>query len=673
MVGKTKTTSKASPDQDNPVAKSKKSPGRPKSPGRSKSPGRPKSPGRTKSPARTSPSRTRPETVKATSETPTRSSTRTRSPARLRNTSPTTSTPRSTPILTPSRRSPIRRSPARLVKEPSEDKERDIPLVRPRKKIIVDTDTDSDNAESVPEKLEKPKAMVRGRSRRKDFEIEPEDKGELKAVETEGADSIGLVHRFTRASQNREIERVVHLKHFDSVTITKRLGEFSDEDDVLIKKSQTELQEFSDTKNLVEFGGLYGALISIVALPVFVIALNVICNEEHCSFTKLPDLKGIKSLSTYFNATASLCFVAYLTLVALLSALPFGGLKVAALPNKHGKFCYVMNGLFSCIVLLLIGGALELRRVPIADFMIVHTLPLLVASIFCGIVVSVYAYVRSFYAPVSALNAYVIGKPGVYGFFLGREVNPRIFSTIDLKLLFFRSCIFGTIFIDFAFLYNSLDISSATKISENKAFDPKLLHLQQTLLIYVLLHSIIGLDILIFESVWVSSFEAGQEAFGYLTVMGFLTYPFISSLIPKHIISHGVELASWKLVLISLTFSLGYILYRASNNQKDAFRKNPYSPALSHLETIPTTQGKKLLISGFWGIVRHPNYLGDILMHLSFVPFVWCAPPILYPVGVILLLIHRSVRDNARCRLKYGAAWDRYCNRVKHVLIPKVF
>lgn len=129
-------------------------------------------------------------------------------------------------------------------------------------------------------------------------------------------------------------------------------------------------------------------------------------------------------------------------------------------------------------------------------------------------------------------------------------------------------------------MYTSLDISSAINGPENK-FDPKLLHLQPTLLVYVLLHSIIALDTLIFESAWVSSLDAGQEAFGYMVVMGYLTYPFVTSLIPKYIVNHGVELAPWKLVLISIAFSLGYILYRASNNQKDAFRKNPYSPALS--------------------------------------------------------------------------------------------
>ena len=34
-------------------------------------------------------------------------------------------------------------------------------------------------------------------------------------------------------------------------------------------------------------------------------------------------------------------------------------------------------------------------------------------------------------------------------------------------------------------------------------------------------------------------------------------------------------------------------------------------------ETILTATGRQLLVSGWWGLVRHPNYLGDILMALS--------------------------------------------------------
>ena len=40
---------------------------------------------------------------------------------------------------------------------------------------------------------------------------------------------------------------------------------------------------------------------------------------------------------------------------------------------------------------------------------------------------------------------------------------------------------------------------------------------------------------------------------------------------------------------------------------------------LSDLETLPTAGGRKLLISGWWGLVRHPNFLGEILINWSWV------------------------------------------------------
>lgn len=41
-------------------------------------------------------------------------------------------------------------------------------------------------------------------------------------------------------------------------------------------------------------------------------------------------------------------------------------------------------------------------------------------------------------------------------------------------------------------------------------------------------------------------------------------------------------------------------------------------PCLSPgLETIPTATGRQLLVSGWWGMVRHPNYLGDLIMALA--------------------------------------------------------
>lgn len=59
------------------------------------------------------------------------------------------------------------------------------------------------------------------------------------------------------------------------------------------------------------------------------------------------------------------------------------------------------------------------------------------------------------------------------------------------------------------------------------------------------------------------------------------------------------------------------------------------------LKTIHTSTGKNLLVSGWWGFVRHPNYLGDLIMALAWslpcgkltVLFLWLLMGNVSPVG----------------------------------------
>lgn len=43
-----------------------------------------------------------------------------------------------------------------------------------------------------------------------------------------------------------------------------------------------------------------------------------------------------------------------------------------------------------------------------------------------------------------------------------------------------------------------------------------------------------------------------------------------------------------------------------------------YSCCSVDLESLPGAHGgKRLLVSGWWGLCRHPNYLGDLIMALT--------------------------------------------------------
>ena len=58
---------------------------------------------------------------------------------------------------------------------------------------------------------------------------------------------------------------------------------------------------------------------------------------------------------------------------------------------------------------------------------------------------------------------------------------------------------------------------------------------------------------------------------------------------------------------------------------------------ITELESLPTAGGRKLLISGWWGMVRHPNYLGEILIQWS-----WVLPAGTWSFHTFLIMIYIS-------------------------------
>ena len=86
--------------------------------------------------------------------------------------------------------------------------------------------------------------------------------------------------------------------------------------------------------------------------------------------------------------------------------------------------------------------------------------------------------------------------------------------------------------------------------------------------------------------------------------------------------------------------------------------------------------GKQLLASGFWGLSRHINYLGEILMALGLtlsLGYPGDVFPWLYPVYYVALLLPRQRSDDQRCAEKYGALWEEYCRKVPYRIIPWVY
>ncbi|HEY9595059.1 MAG TPA: DUF1295 domain-containing protein, partial [Spirochaetia bacterium] len=114
-----------------------------------------------------------------------------------------------------------------------------------------------------------------------------------------------------------------------------------------------------------------------------------------------------------------------------------------------------------------------------------------------------------------------------------------------------------------------------------------------------------------------------------------------------------------------------------ANMQKFFFKLDPTRVYLGFISPRTVSNGKQtLLCSGFWGVARHINYLGEILMSMGLTlalgwPALWMAW--LYPLYYVGLLFSRERDDEKRCARKYGVLWAEYTRKVPRRIIPGIY
>lgn len=250
----------------------------------------------------------------------------------------------------------------------------------------------------------------------------------------------------------------------------------------------------------------------------------------------------------------------------------------------------------------------------------------------------------------------------IYDFYLGTVLNPRI-GSFDLKF-FFESRMGMMTWAAFAILLPAAEIEQTGTIST-------------AMLVVTLCQVFYIIDFFIFESILLSMIDIIEENFGFMLWHGFMVWiPFNFTLQQQYILETRPELGAIGAAAVILLNFLGYIIFRDSNLQKQRFRRAPTNPVWGRPPlTLKTKRGTELLISGWWGLARHTNYLGDLMMAAA-----WCLAagfgsivPYFYFLYFTPLLINRERRDHAMCKRKYGDDWDRYCEKVPYRIIPYVY
>jgi delta14-sterol reductase/lamin-B receptor len=406
------------------------------------------------------------------------------------------------------------------------------------------------------------------------------------------------------------------------------------------------------------FGGPGGALLLTIVLPLITYYLNAAIHQ-HGGQLWLP--RGVDELRAMVPAPTPRALAIYgvwLAMHALFAIVAPGKIAEGAVLRDGTRLPYKLNGLVAflasigVLVGLLAGGVVR------ASTIVAELGPLITVATLMIAALSVWFYVwgrRRGARERSTGNV-------IYDFFMGTVLNPRI-GLFDFKF-FFESRMGMASWGALAVILPWAEVERTGSLSTAMAV------VSFCQLWYVT-------DFFVFESNLLSMLDIIYENFGFMLAFGCVVWiPFTFALQQQYLLVHPHALPVWAAALIVAMHLGGYVVFRDSNLQKQRFRRDPSRNVWGKPpRTLETKRGTKLLLSGWWGLSRHANYMGDLTMALS-----WCLAsgfssvvPYFYFIYFAPLLINRERRDHALCHEKYGADWDEYCRLVPYRIFPFVY
>jgi len=242
-------------------------------------------------------------------------------------------------------------------------------------------------------------------------------------------------------------------------------------------------------------------------------------------------------------------------------------------------------------------------------------------------------------------------------FFAGAEADPTWLG-VDLKLFSYRPSLIALALLNVAFAFAQWERHGTVSMS--------MWLYQAFTLLYVA-------NYFHFEHGMLFTWDLLEERFGLGLVWGdYVLVPFFYSLPGWYLVDRVAPLPAAVTTGLILLYTAGFWMFRGANEQKHRFKLEPAAPVWGD---PPEALGGRLLVSGFWGLLRKPNYTGEILIYWA-----WTLPcgsgslvPYLPALWLTAFLPHRALRDDRRCRDKYGELWARYCARVRYRMLPFVF
>lgn len=345
---------------------------------------------------------------------------------------------------------------------------------------------------------------------------------------------------------------------------------------------------------------------------------------------------------------------AYIISFAVLGVLLPGKLYHGVPLSDGSRLAYKCNGLVVTGALVSALATAHLNGYIRASWVADHYAHLFVATNIFALTLSIYLFVKGrLFRPPNWLKK----RSFFDDFVMGAELNPFI-AGINVKFFSYRPAMAGWLLINLSFLVKQYETLN---------------FITSRMLLYQLTTAWYIWDYFVHESKMITTWDIIAEHFGLMLVWGDYVFIVFGFSVQNFFLLHDTRPLSYiQVALTGLLFCLGFAVFRGANSQKHQFRTNPSALIWGK---PPITISGKLLASGFWGIARHLNYTGDLLLALSF-----CVPcgtqsslAYFYFIYLLLLTVHREKRDEERCMQKYKSLWDEYCLQVPYRMFPFLY
>lgn len=424
-------------------------------------------------------------------------------------------------------------------------------------------------------------------------------------------------------------------------------------------------------------------LLTLVMIPVLSLLIWYICAK--CDGSVLVFYKNLSKYSTVYDVIYEIYLKRLvLTKFSLITVLAFFIWAIAAtifLPGETYNGSVTINGniptykdngflyhVVTSSVFFIIAISLELFTPYSVASIYDRYDEIIVALNFIGFVFCWFLYFKGIFFPSFSDNSSTGNV--IFDYYWGTELHPRIFD-IDVKLI--TNCRFGMsawYLIVIIFCWKCFKVNGYT----------------DSVLVTTLLIGLYLTKFFYWESGYMKTMDIALDRAGFYICYGCICWvPSFYTLPAMYLANHPVQLG-FKLALIIFLCGLLslYVNYdadrqkqlvRATNGNCLIWGKKPNIIEAKCQLLDGTKSTSLLLVSGYWGISRHFHYIPEITLS-----FFWSVTalfnnivPYFYVFFLILLLTHRSIRDDNKCTKKYGNYWNDYKKLVPYKIVPYIF